>query len=532
MSLDENAVPDAPGAALESTSGPVPGPTASALPEPVAPSTHLAEQHTIPLRTPARIGWAEAHSHRDRPHLRRDPLRVYATRALLLDLLAIVTAGVVGFILRWAIPYSVELNDPTYVSLVVIVVAAWFGTLVLRGAYDTRILGVGSEEFKRVVSATGVVFGAVAIVAFALKLDLSRGFVLITFAVGLALLLIVRWGLRAWLRHERRYGHFLHRTVVIGTEPARSDIVDLLDRDPVAGFTVVDVVDEPGIDITEKQLDAWLDEVMTRIALEDADTVAVAGSPALGQQVVQRLAWRLEGPRVDLLVAPTIGDFAGPRVTMRVAADLPLLHLDEPHLTGPKRAIKRMLDITAGLALFIVFLPFMLVAAVGVKLTSRGPMLYFQERVGRGGQIIKIAKFRTMYVGADKMRDAVIGAPDDDIIDRYKRDPRITPFGSFLRRWSIDEMPQVAAVIAGTMSLVGPRPVLVDEMPLLGDADHRRHLTKPGLTGLWQVSGRKEVDWDERMRLDLDYVEHWSPALDLVIVAKTVKVVLLGKGAY
>lgn len=496
------------------------------------PPAHTGEQHTIPLMTPARIGWAEAHSHRDRPHLRRDPLRVYATRAVLLDLAAVFVAGVVGFILRWAIPYSVELNDPTYVSLVVIVVASWMGVLVLRGAYDTRILGVGSEEFKRVVSATATVFGAVAIVAFALKLDLSRGFVLITFAVGLILLLCVRWSLRAWLRHERRYGHFLHRTVVIGAEPMRSEIVDMLDRDPVAGFTVVDMVPEPPQDFDDAALDQWLDEVMTRISLEDADTVAVAGSPTLGQAVVQRLAWRLEGPRVDLLVAPTIGDVAGPRVTMRMAADLPLLHLDEPHLTGPKRAIKRTLDIVFGVLLFLLFLPFMLFAAVGVKLSSRGPMFYVQERVGRGGQIIKVPKFRTMYVGSDRLRAQVIGDPDASILDRYRRDPRITPFGRILRRWSIDEMPQVVNVIVGSMSLVGPRPVLVDEMPLLGDADHRRHLTKPGLTGLWQVSGRKSVDWEERMRLDLDYVEHWSPALDLVIVAKTVKAVLMGDGAY
>jgi lipopolysaccharide/colanic/teichoic acid biosynthesis glycosyltransferase len=217
---------------------------------------------------------------------------------------------------------------------------------------------------------------------------------------------------------------------------------------------------------------------------------------------------------------------------MRMAADLPLLHLDEPHLTGPKRAIKRSLDIVAGSLLLLLFTPFLIVAAIGTKLSSRGPVFYFQERVGRGGQIIKVAKIRTMHVGSDQNRDAVIGAPDEAILDRYRKDPRITAFGRFLRRWSIDEMPQVVAVIAGSMSLVGPRPVLIDEMPLLGDADHRRHLTKPGLTGLWQVSGRKTVDWDERMRLDLDYVENWSPALDLVIVAKTIKAVLVGDGAY
>ena len=492
----------------------------------------IPDQATIPLSTPARIGWAEAHSHRDRPHLRRDPLRVYAARAIVLDACAVLVAGIVGFILRWAIPYSVELNDPTYVSLVGVVVVSWMAVLVLRGAYDTRMLGVGSEEFKRVVSASATVFAAVAVVAFALKLDLSRGFVLITFAVGMLLLLCVRWGLRSWLRHERRYGHFLHRTVVIGAEPMRGEIVDMLDRDPVAGFTVVDVVEQPPTDEDEAVLDSWLDEVMARISLQDADTVAVAGSPRMGQDVVQRLAWRLEGPRVDLLVAPAIGDVAGPRVTMRMAADLPLLHLDEPHLTGPKRAIKRALDIGAGVLLLVLFLPLMVIAAIGVRVSSRGPVFYVQERVGRGGQIISVPKFRTMYSGSDQRRDEVIGRPDGAILDRYRDDPRITPFGRILRRWSIDEMPQVLNVIVGSMSLVGPRPVLVDEMPLLGDADHRRHLTKPGLTGLWQVSGRKSVDWEERMRLDLDYVEHWSPALDLVIVAKTIKAVLVGNGAY
>jgi len=498
--------------------------------EPEAEGVDL--QHTVPLRMPSRIGWAEAHTHRDRPHLRRDPLKVYVTRAVILDVIAILIACFAGFVLRWSIPYSVELNDPAYLSITLVIALAWVLAMVLRGAYDTRILGVGSEEFKRVVSVAVTVLAGTAIAAFAFKIDLSRGFVLITFAVGLALLLAVRWSLRAWLRNERRYGHFLHRTVVIGSEPIRSEVVDLLDRDPVAGFTVVDMLEEPPADADADALDAWLDEVMACISLEEADTVAVAGSPAMGQKIIQRLAWRLEGPRVDLLVAPTVGDVAGPRVTMRMAADLPLLHLDEPHLTGPKRAIKRVLDIVFGAVLFCVFLPFMLIAAIGTKLTSAGDMFYWQQRVGRGGQLIRIPKFRTMYVGSDQLRDEVIGDPDADISERYRQDPRITPFGHFLRRWSIDEMPQVVSVISGSMSLVGPRPVLVEEMPLLGDADHRRHLTKPGLTGLWQVSGRKNVSWDERMRLDLDYVEHWSPALDLVIVAKTVKAVLLGRGAY
>lgn len=486
----------------------------------------------IAVEAHTKQGWATAHRRRDRPAARRDPLRVYATRAVIWDAVAVIAAATIGFVLRWTIPYNLNIGDALYVVFALVVVFSWIGALVVRGAYDTRILGVGSEEFKRVVTASAGLFGAVAVVAFALKLDLSRGFVLITFVVGLTLLLTDRWILRAWLRHERRYGNYLHRTMVIGNGTRQEEISDMLDRDPVAGFVVVDIAEEPVEGCSEEDLKIWLNEVMARIELADVDTVAVAGSHALSQNVIKRLSWRLEGPRIDLLVAPTLGDFTGPRVTMRMQADLPLIHLDEPHLTGSKRAIKRSLDIIFGVLLFLIFLPFMTIAAIGNLISRHGPIFYKHPRIGRGGEVITVVKFRTMYQGADQVRQDVIGVPDDRISERYQNDPRITPFGRFLRRWSIDEMPQIIHVIGGTMSLVGPRPVLIDEIPLFGDEDHRRHLTKPGLTGLWQVSGRKAVDWDERMRLDLDYVEHWSPALDLVIVAKTVKVVLTGKGAY
>ena len=483
----------------------------------------------ISTRMPSRIGWASAHTRRDRPHLRRDPLRVYATRAVIFDILAILLGVFAGFTLRWWIPASLPITDWTYSGLMAVVFVSWMLVLILRGAYDTRVLGVGSEEFKRVVGATAAVFALVAVSNFIFKLDLSRLFVVFAFTVGFIAIVLSRFGLRAWLRRERMYGNYLHRTLVIGSADQRDDIVDMLDQDPILGFKVIDLVNEPR---TINEIDDWLDTVMAQISFEDIDTVAVAGSPIVGPELVRRLAWRLEGPRIDLLVAPILGDVAGPRLTMRLGGDVPLLHLDEPHLTGPKRAIKRTIDVLAGLVLFVLTLPFVIVAAIAVRLTSRGPMFYQQQRVGRGGELITVRKIRTMYQGADEAREYVIGNPDVHIRDRYRDDPRITPVGRFLRRWSIDEMPQFVNVIFGSMSLVGPRPMLVEEIPLLEDADHRRHLTKPGLTGLWQVSGRKEVDWEDRMRLDLDYVENWSPALDLVIVARTIKAVIVGDGAY
>lgn len=486
-----------------------------------------------------RLGWIDARGHvvavvgpqnPDPADHRGDPLLPYARLAAVSDLIAILTAVVAGYILRWTLPFDVSLTDPAYLVFVPLVVLSWVGVLTARGAYDTRVVGVGSEEFKRVVSSTLMVFAVVVSIVYLTKMDLSRGFLLIAFTGGLLLLLLGRWLIRAWLRRQRRNGHYLHRTLVVGSGEARDELAGMLDIDPVAGFDVVAEVAEPTGGPAD--LEAWLDTVMAEIRSNRVDTVAVAGSPTLGPEVVRRLAWRLEGPRIDLLVAPVLGDVAGPRVTMRVAADLPLLHLDEPTLTGPKRLLKRTADVIGATLLLVLLAPFMLLAAVLIKLTGRGPVLYTQTRIGQGGRLITVRKFRTMVVGADRMRGNVIGSPDTGIIDRYKGDPRITAVGRLLRRWSIDETPQFFNVLAGTMSLVGPRPMLVDELPLLADADHRRHLTKPGLTGLWQVSGRKEVDWDERMRLDLDYVEHWSPALDLVIAVKTVKAILSGEGAY
>ena len=282
----------------------------------------------------------------------------------------------------------------------------------------------------------------------------------------------------------------------------------------------------------DELVDAWLDDVMDWIDSHNVHAVAVAESTAVDPSLVKRLAWRLEGPRIDLLVSPALSDIAGPRMSVRPAAGLPLLHLDEPSLTGPKRALKRTGDLFVAIPLVILLFPVYLLIAVAIKFDSLGRALYVSDRVGRSGETFRCVKFRSMHVGADRLRSDVIGDLDDDVADRYRDDPRVTRVGRVLRRWSLDELPQLFNVISGSMSLVGPRPMLPDELELLGDAEHRRHLTKPGMTGLWQISGRKQVSWEDRMRLDLHYIETWSIALDIVILAKTAKAVISGQGAY
>jgi len=263
-----------------------------------------------------------------------------------------------------------------------------------------------------------------------------------------------------------------------------------------------------------------------------ADTVAVAGSGALGDHGLRRLAWSLEGLPVDLLVAPGLTDVAGPRVAIRPVDGVPLLQVDAPQFTGWRRVAKGAFDrVLASTTLLVLAVPLALVA-LAVRLTSSGPACYRQTRVGRGGRTFRIWKFRTMHVGADQIQHDMTHNDADGVLFKLRADPRVTRLGRVLRRWSIDELPQLWNVVCGDMSLVGPRPPVPAEVERYAEDVHRRLLVKPGLTGLWQVSGRSNLSWEECVRLDLRYVENWSVTLDIVIMARTITAVLRADGAY
>ncbi len=418
-------------------------------------------------------------------------------------------------------------------------VVSWLFLILLRGGYEARYLGVGNEEFKRVVQAGMTMLAAIATASYVAKAAPPLRLVLPSLLIGTMLLLLGRWLLRVWLGRQRLAGNFQQGTLVVGDRLRSAALSESFAQDAVAGFHVVGTVQPPratGQAMTpqarDELLDAWLDDVMDWIESHNVHAVAVAESTAVDPSLVKRLAWRLEGPRIDLLVSPALSDIAGPRMSVRPAAGLPLIHLDEPSLTGPKRALKRTGDLFVAVPLVIVLFPLYVLIAVAIKFDSLGRALYVSDRVGRSGETFRCIKFRSMHVGADRLRSDVIGDLDEDVADRYRDDPRVTRVGRVLRRWSLDELPQLFNVISGSMSLVGPRPMLPDELELLGDAEHRRHLTKPGMTGLWQISGRKQVSWEDRMRLDLHYIETWSIALDIVILAKTAKAVISGQGAY
>ena len=225
-------------------------------------------------------------------------------------------------------------------------------------------------------------------------------------------------------------------------------------------------------------------------------------------------------------------DVTGPRLTVRPAAGLPLLHLDEARLSRPQRISKRALDLFGSVFLIVVLSPVLLVVGLTVRFTSAGPVIYRQYRIGRGGESFTMLKFRTMRFDAESKQDE-LRSEHGLVTPMFKldQDPRVTRVGRFLRRWSLDELPQLFNVLGGSMSLVGPRPHPLDDVNRYELAAYRRLALKPGMTGLWQVEGRSDLEWAEALRLDIYYVETWSLAGDFVLLSRTLRAVIRGQGA-
>ena len=267
--------------------------------------------------------------------------------------------------------------------------------------------------------------------------------------------------------------------------------------------------------------------------LFDAEVVAVTSHPDLVGHSLRRLAWSLEERNVDLVVSPGILEVAGPRLSIRPAAGMPLLHVERPVMAGSRRVVKSLVDKVLTLGLILAALPALVLVGLLVRLDSSGPIFFRQKRVGAQGEEFDMLKFRTMVVDAEE-RLAELAAQHDGnaVLFKMKDDPRVTRVGKFLRRYSVDELPQLVNVLKGQMSLVGPRPPLPREVAGYEPDAIRRLRVRPGLTGLWQVSGRSDLSWEESLRLDLWYVDNWSLVLDLQILFRTARAVLRGSGAY
>ncbi|MFN8198099.1 MAG: sugar transferase [Nakamurella multipartita] len=417
----------------------------------------------------------------------------------------------------------------------------WLLALDWSGSRDGTVTGHGPTEYKRVIQASLSVFGLAAIGSFLFDLDMPRSYVIMMLPAGLTMLLASRYVWRRWLYRRRDNGAMMATVVAVGDRHAVGELVADLARSPRAGYRVVGACVSPdpaapdathfaGVPVLGVPADVA--EVATELG---ADAVAVTASASFGPSAVRRLSWDLEGTDTELILAPALTNIAGPRVHTQPVAGLPLIHVDHPTYRGANRIVKRVFDVFGSLALVVLFSPVLLAVAVAIKATSKGPVFFRQDRVGINGETFRMIKFRSMVIDAESRLETLKAEQRDagnQVLFKMKNDPRITPVGKFIRRFSIDELPQLFNVVAGSMSLVGPRPPLRSEVDLYGDDALRRLLVKPGMTGLWQVSGRSDLTWDDSVRLDVYYVENWSITGDLAILWRTAKAVLGSSGAY
>jgi exopolysaccharide biosynthesis polyprenyl glycosylphosphotransferase len=465
-------------------------------------------------------------------------LRAWTGRLVALDAAAVGLASFVAFVSRFGNLSATTGQVVDYRVLVLGSVPVWLAAMAIAGTYDSRFIAAGTEQYRRVVSGAVWVLAAAGFASFALHANLSRAFVLVAIPAAAVFTIAERYAVRRLLHRQFAAGRAAHRVLVIGLPPDVRELVVHMRRAFHAGFGVVAALtpgesSAPALAAGVSWAGADLEGIVQKATDARANTIVVAAPHLLAPGWLRRLSWDLEGTDIELVLAPAITDIAGPRIRTRPVDGLPLLCVEKPQFDGPHRFAKSTVDRALSGAGLVALSPLLLVAALAVRLSGRGPVLYTQTRVGLRGEPFALLKFRTMRVDAEAQQPLLSERNESDgVLFKIRRDPRITAVGAFMRRWSIDELPQLWNVVRGHMSLVGPRPPLPSEVERYGSDVHRRLLVKPGITGLWQVSGRSDLSWDETVRLDLHYVDNWSFGLDLVLLWKTLGSVLRGRGAY
>lgn len=411
--------------------------------------------------------------------------------------------------------------------------------LAMCRAWEPRVLGQGSEEFSNVFRGALTASVVLGLVGLAVGVETVRPWVFAVIPViGLALL-AERYALRRGLHRKRRLlGACMHPVLAVGTPESIAELVVRTRDARHVGWVVTGACTVDGRGFGDDDSIAGVPvvgdlEVLPRL-VDDGRyrVVAVTPSPDWSPKRLHRLAWELEDSTAELVVDPGLMEVAGPRMHVRPVDGLPLLRLTEPRFGGLSRILKGAFDRLSALLLLVLLAPVFVGIAIAIK-TDGGPVFFRQTRVGQGGSAFRMVKFRSMVVDAEKLRLQLVEANEGaGPLFKMRHDPRVTRVGQWLRRYSLDELPQLFNVLGGSMSLVGPRPPLPEEVLTYSREMHRRLHVRPGLTGLWQVSGRSNLSWEESIRLDLRYVENWSLALDALILWKTLGAVIKGEGAY
>jgi len=399
----------------------------------------------------------------------------------------------------------------------------WLVCLSLFGSWDMRILDNHIDGYRLLMGASAMTFLAFCSASYLFKIQISRFVILFSLIGGTLLHLLLRWFFLRFV--DKKFNGSVedkHWLVLTGDTTAREEVEE---------FAAEQKATMHFLSVARSDFSTWINEVISKINTFEVTRAILTDVSALQPAQVQQLMWAIQQTNAEFVAFNHLG-LASSQSRLQYYNGLNWVGIGEPRINESLRVVKRLFDLTLVIPALILLIPIYVVIAFLIKIDSPGEYLYFQQRLGQNGKLFTFPKFRSMKMGADLERLSVVGRPDENMADRYKNDPRITRVGKFLRRYSLDELPQLWCVLIGTMSLVGPRPILPEEEPQLSDFHFRRHIAKPGLTGIWQVSGRKETTWDDRMAFDIKYVEEWSLALDLILIARTFKSILRGEGSY
>jgi exopolysaccharide biosynthesis polyprenyl glycosylphosphotransferase len=416
-------------------------------------------------------------------------------------------------------------NDAKEYALLIAFPAIWLCCLSLFGAWDMKILDNHIDGYRRLLRSSFMTFLAFSSASYLFKIQISRFVILFSLVGGTILHLILRWIFLRIVDNKLKAKDLKSLWLVLGANGKEVELVHEL------GLGEIIELRHKEIPKSHYDFSKWVDEVTLQITLSGCSKVLLADTHELSSLQIEQLMWSIQQTGAEFLVYDRIG-LAASQSQLSYLDGFNWVSIGSAQISDSLRVLKRLFDLILVIPSIILLSPLYLVLVLLIKFESRGKLLYTQERIGQNGTLFKFPKFRSMRPGSDALRLEILGRPDEGMSERYKSDPRITRVGRVLRRFSLDELPQLWCVLTGSMSLVGPRPILPEEAPQLGDFHFRRQIAKPGLTGIWQVSGRKDTTWEERMAFDIKYVQDWSIALDLILIFRTFKAVLSGKGSY
>ncbi|UDY35426.1 sugar transferase [Dermatobacter hominis] len=439
-----------------------------------------------------------------------------------------ITTLVVG---SWAGWTTSEVDD--HLRIAALTLPVWPILFARQQMYAARFLTRLMDELRRVVHVVVVGTVALVLVGWLAGTELAHGWVAAFLVVALACVTLERFLVRRWFVHRRRSGRSLRDVVIIGTNAEALDLALALEN-PALGYRLVGYVS------TDPTATGSIDGLP--VLAGTADTVAFAHSldaqgvilatTSLEVGLSNRLLRGLLDGGLHVEMTSGLRDVTPERMTVRPLGRHPVVYLEPARRFGWRAVAKRIFDTALSTVALVLTAPLLLVAAIAIKVTSPGPVLFRQVRVGRDGEPFFVLKLRTMVVDAEeRLAELLEQNESDGPLFKMRHDPRITRVGRVLRKLSIDELPQLWNVVRGDMSLIGPRPALPREVAEWGQELHERLRVRPGITGMWQVSGRSDSGFEEYQRLDLFYVDNWSILIDLGILIRTVPAVLTARGA-